>query len=314
MKRIFIAVLFLACFPVMTLAQTSWTAAIERVERSAKIYREYAFARGVHWAGSMYNGLHYTRHSCAILGRMIGQTAAIANLEKFEYPELMETADEDYAHEMLVFSISLENWVGAARAALAMSEAQWVNRWNLQCASSEICPACRAVKSDTPEADFVQDGSRLFVLGDIDRGFADRFKVALDKYSGIDEIILGSDGGSVVDAIRAGLMIRERSLTTTLDGNCNSACPLVFLGGTTRIVWASTARFGLHQISRGGNPVPLDDDIYILVSQYIREMGADHLGIVSLMASAAPDDMVYPDIDEYCDLGLATWVQRVCGF
>lgn len=312
--RPLVAAALLAISTNFACAQVSWADAIARVERSAEAYREYARVRGVTWAGTLYNDWHLTRHSCGIVGRMIGEAAAIADLEKLDYPQLRADGDESYAHDMLVFSISLDNWVMAARAALSMSEAQRVNLWNLNCASTEICPACRMVRSAAPDADFVVEGLRLRILGDIDSGFAERFKSALDAAPNVNEILLGSHGGSVVDAIRAGLLIRERGLTTTLYANCNSACPLVFLGGTKRIVWAGTARFGLHEISRGGRAVPQDDSIYRLVARYVSEMGGDQAGIVALMLSAAPEDMAYPNVDDYCALGLATWVQRVCGW
>ena len=73
--------------------------------------------------------------------------------------------------------------------------------------------------SPTPEADFVRDGIWLRVLGDIDLGFADRFRTALDANPGVEEIVMGSDGGSVRDALTAGRLIRERGLKTTLGEN-----------------------------------------------------------------------------------------------
>lgn len=313
MVRTLLAAALLAASAGLAVAQVSWTEAIERVERSAEAYREYARARGVTWAGSMYAGWDHTRHSCAVVGRMIGEAAAIADLETMEYPALRPDGDEGYAHEMLVFSISLENWVAAARAALSMTEAQRINLWNVECAGTETCPACRMVVSDAPQADFVVDGRRLRVLGDIDAGFAARFEAALDAAPQVEEVLLGSNGGSVVDAIRAGLLIRERGLETTLHANCNSACPLVFLGGARRVVWAGTARLGLHRISAGGAAVAPDDPIYGLVARYVRDMGGDPRGVVAAMLSAPPEGMAYPEVGDYCDLGLATWVQRVCG-
>ena len=47
---------------------------------------------------------------------------------------------------------------------------------------------------------------------------------------------LGSPGGAVVEAIRAGYLIRARGLETTQIADCFSACPIVFLGGSRRTV------------------------------------------------------------------------------
>lgn len=313
MIRSLVLVFLLGLLQSAALAQTSWPDAIERMKRMSEFYEQYARERGETWAGAMYSGhWRYTSHSCAIIGRMIGQKEAIAHLEELEYPDHTLVDEGYYAHAALVFSISLANWVGAAESALAMSESERINTWNLECAATDLCPSCRMVESQHPQADIVRDGSSLRVFGDIEAGFAERFEAALDANPDVVEIRLGSNGGSVADAVRAGLMIRERGLETVLDGNCNSACPLVFLGGRVRTVWATGARFGLHQISRDGAAVAADDRSYGIVAQYVSAMGGNPRAVIKWMLSAPPEAMARPEPREYCDLGLATWVQRVC--
>jgi hypothetical protein len=220
----------------------SWKDAIARVEASAEKYRTYARERGVTGAGSMYGTLDVARHTCAILGRMLGHTEAIRHLEEMEYPPLLSNGEEDYAHSMLVFSVSLGNWVFSARQALKASKVQRIKIWNLDCAGNQGIPQALMMSIPNPEAEFVRDGAGLLVLGDIDVGFAERFRAALEANRGVEEILLGSDGGSVIDALMAGRMIRARGLKTTLYYNCNSACPLVFLGGVRRAVGATRRR------------------------------------------------------------------------
>lgn len=306
----------LSLLPLPATAQTvSWATAIERVESAAERYRAYAHRHDTTWAGAMYNDWHITRHTCAILGRMLRQVEHIRHLEEIDHPPLPEPPPDDfYAHEMLVFSISLENWAFVARKLVAASEVECINTWNLTCVGYLDIPEATALASPRPEADFVRDGTWLRVLGDIDRGFIGRFRAALDANPGINEVVLGSDGGSVADALAAGRLIRARGLKTTLGGNCNSACPLVFLGGRERIVWASTARLGFHQISRSGLAVPATDPIYAQVAVYIAEMGGDPLALTRWMLSAPPSEMARPEPADYCALGLATWVQRICGW
>lgn len=313
-------VAFLATIALIALLPTpiashivSWDEAIARVESTADKYRTYAREHGVTWAGAMYNEWHSRRHSCAILGRMLGHAEAIQHLEELDYPPLPANGDKIYAHSMLVFAISLENWVFSARRAVAASEVERIKIWNLDCVGDQGIPQTLAMPNPQAEADFVRDDTRLVVLGDIDTGFADRFRMALDANPGVEEILLGSNGGSVVDAVAAGRMIRARGLKTSLYYNCNSACPLVFLGGVERVVWASGGRFGLHQISSEGAAVSRDDEIYPLLSAYIAEMGGDPARIVHSMHSASPAELSYPDPNDYCELGLATWVQRICG-
>ena len=91
-------------------------AAAEKVEASATEYRDYARRHDTTWAGAMYNDWHITRHTCAVLGRMLGTADVIQHLERMDYPPLLEPPPtDDYPHEMLVFSISLENWVYVVR-------------------------------------------------------------------------------------------------------------------------------------------------------------------------------------------------------
>lgn len=289
----------------------SWEDAIRNVEASARKYHDYAVeVGGTSWAGAMYNGYKFDDHRCAILGRMLGHPDAIAHLEQFDYPPMTSASDP---HDLLVFSISLENWVAAARWAVGATESQRASVWNLECVGEMGIPATLFEKNDTPNAEFERNGTQLHVYGDIDAGFFVRFSKALEANPDIKEITLGSAGGSVADAILAGVLIRQRGLDTALYGNCFSACPLVFLGGIRRVIWAAPYRLGFHQISRGGEAVPLDDPIYRDVALYATRMGADGLTVVQWMQSSPPIDMYEPPVDDLCPPVVATFVQRRCG-
>ena len=72
------------------------------------------------------------------------------------------------------------------------------------------------------------------MLGDITAGFAEGLARALAENAKIETVALGSAGGSLVDALKAGRMIRALGLNTTLWSNCYSACTIVFLGGERR--------------------------------------------------------------------------------
>lgn len=293
--------------------EISWKTAIDRVERSSRQYRDFAVeVGGTSWAGTAYNGYHFSRHQCAIVGRMLEQVDAIQEIESFEYPPMDATSDP---HALLVFSISLENWTVAARGALEMNRDERINIWNLECVGEMGIPTDRFMESSQPNAAFEFDGRTLFVYGDIEPGFFDRFSTELDAHAGIQEVALGSGGGSVRDALLAGLEIRKRRLSTTIYGNCFSACPLIFMGGEKRILWASPKRLGFHQIyTNGRNALPPDDLIYNLTSQYMSSMGVDPQIVIPWMLSAGPNEMFEPNVSDLCTPGVATWVQRVCGW
>jgi hypothetical protein len=306
------SVMLLTCFVAGTARADSWDEAIATVEQSASEYFEYAVeVGGTSHAGTMYNGYKSLEHQCAILGRMLRHQDSIRHLEEFEYPPMDTRSDP---HDLLVFSISLENWVAAARWAKSATEDQRINRWNLDCVGEFGIASTLFMEAARPEAEFVADGTQLHVYGDIDTGFAERFEQALNANPSVSEVTLGSGGGSVRDALIAGLLIRSRGLDTTIYGNCYSACPLVFLGGNDRVVWAAPHRLGFHQIYTGaGVPIPLDDQLYGLVAQYVAEMGGDPSRVLAWMFSAGPSEMFEPEPEDLCAANVATFVQRTCG-
>ena len=159
------------------------------------------------------------------------------------------------------------------------------------------------------------DGSELYVYGDIEPGFFERFVGVIDENPNLTRIWLGSAGGSVVDAVKAGMLIRDRNIDTALFGNCYSACPLMFMGGVHREMWAGSGphRLGFHQIYTGsGVAVPLEDPVYNLVISFVSKMGIDPVPVVSWMTATPPWDIYEPDIGGLCKPRVATFVQRIC--
>lgn len=309
-----IAITFAALWPDDPRAQNvDWEVAIDRVEESAQQYSDYAFnILGSRWVGPANNSIKFNSHRCAILGRMLGQSEAIKHIENFDYPPLDRSSD---AFDLLVFSLTLENWVAAARASLEMNRDERVNTWNLECVGALGIPKDVFLQSDQPNATFEVKDRTLVVYGDIEVGFFERFRSQLDAATGIQEVSLGSGGGSVRDALLAGYETRRRGLSTTLYGNCFSACPLVFMGGAERILWASPHRLGFHQIHNGeGSPISADDPIYDLTAQYMVSMGVDPQVVIPWMLSARPSEMFEPDVADLCSPGVSTFVQRVCGW
>ena len=290
-----------------------WETAIVSVEKSAKKYSDHAFKiLGSRWVGPANNSIRFDTHRCAILGRMLGHAEAIQHIETFEYPPLDNSIE---AFDLLVFSITLDNWVAAARATVKMNSSQRVNIWNLECVGKQGISESIFMESSQPNATFEINGNTLVVYGGIDSGFFERLKGQLDSALNIEEISLGSGGGSVSDALLAGYEIRRRGLSTTLHGNCFSACPLVFMGGVKRILWASPHRLGFHQIYTGeGIPVSADDPVYALTVKYMDAMGVDSQVVKSWMLSTRPSEMFEPDVATLCPSGVSTFVQRICGW
>lgn len=306
--------LCLVCHPALA-QNNDWPKAIAAVGKQAQLYIDYGMKKS--GIGSIQQavgvaGLYQDveKHRCAILGRMLGKLHVIAELERFDYPPLSDSLDP---LEAIQIGVSLDNWVYEAKTALAQSEPERINTWNLDCVGTLVAEG-EGIRSDRPEADIESDGENLTFYGNIDAGFYDRFLAALDQYPETRQISLGSGGGSVKDALLAGREIRRRGLNTTLFGNCYSACPLVFVGGVERILWASVRHdFGFHRLAtRDGSTLPDDHAIYRLIADYLTEMGVDAETYIGWMQSADPTDMYSPEPWDLCNPGITTFVQRIC--
>src|SRR5204863_516020 len=63
-------------------------------------------------------------------------------------------------------------------------------------------------------------------------------------------LLLESPGGSLDDGIELGKAVRLKRLRTLTREPCASACALVFLGGTERLLVGPQARIGFHHAAR----------------------------------------------------------------
>ena len=207
----------------------SWEQSIREVSLLAEKYRTFAHDRGTNYAGTLYNSHHIRRHECAVLGRLLGKVGEIRHLEEMELPAITEDLDP---HTALVTSMSLSNWVGAARSALAASEEERIYFWNVNCVGKEGIPEAR-LAANPPTTMFEIHGSLLVVRGPVEKGFASALEGALYNQIGVNTVVLGSGGGNLMEALKAGRIIRAHGLGTSLGDNCYSACPLVFWGAST---------------------------------------------------------------------------------
>lgn len=74
-------------------------------------------------------------------------------------------------------------------------------------------------------------------------GIAKSAKLGCDK----PWLLLESPGGDVEDGIRVAREVRFQGLRTITRGACASACSLIFVGGTERVLIGPCTRIGLHQ-------------------------------------------------------------------
>lgn len=94
-------------------------------------------------------------------------------------------------------------------------------------------------------------GTELVLVGYINYDSTREITNLIENNHGIEIVDLMSLGGRIVPAMELAQLIEARRLTTHARGDCVSACTLVFLAGTKRIL-NKDARLGFHQPSFPG--------------------------------------------------------------
>lgn len=297
------------CAPNLSLA-TSWDEAITAVETKSEDLWELAEKRGLESRslGTALNELHAIEHRCAILGRMLGKVESVLKLEQ-ETEVDVTYADADTT---AIAARSLGNWVYQARRIQKMSKDMRIESWNLDCVGKMGIPNTAFISRENSTTFYTIEDNILHVLGDINNGFAKRLLAILEQNPEVDTVALGSGGGAVYEAILAGILIRERNLDTTLWNNCYSACTIVFAGGSNRRVWSPYSELSYHQVSIDGTAVSMQAQVYTDIARYIAAMGGQPQTFIRLMLQATPDQFYTPKPQDLCELGIATWVQRLC--
>ena len=294
-------------WPAAAIAKT-WEEAISDVEAMAEEFWQRAQTKGFNDPlGTAFNEVDVEMHLCAILGRMVGHKDAIAHLE----PPQPET--DASGREFAIAATSLGNWVIAARYHTSLSAGQKKRIWNLDCVGRMDIPQGLAVAVERGHGVIYDPDRRaIMVQGDITPGFAETVINAIARYPDAKVVSLGSGGGSVYDALEAGLAIRGAGLETELVNGCYSACPLVLAGGVTRFMWWPFEEVGLHQVSLFGIGLPRDHRVYIDIAAYLDVMGVDASWVLQAMYSAPPSGMRIVNEAERCAMRLITNHQRGC--
>ena len=153
------------------------------------------------------------------------------------------------------------------------------------------------------------EGTSWFIFGDglIDAGTDARLESFItDNHIPHPSIIyLNSDGGSLIEGMKLGRMIRKRNMFTyvgqhqpggkgfdTVPGGCYSSCALAFLGGTYRF-FSKGSEYGVHRFY-SSIPGGLNSDEAQIISAgivgYIREMGVDP-ALFTFMTQAGADEI-----------------------
>lgn len=147
---------------------------------------------------------------------------------------------------------------------------------------------------------YTTDEYGIYLNGSITDGAAKRFvKQAAEASKSLDTVYLNSVGGVIEEAITIGEHIRKKRLNTVINGECSSACTLIFLFGKTRIMPAGTT-LGFHASSFAGQKSRLGNG-YMAIE--LRRRGVPET-FIEKVVKVDPSDMWYPSMDELYKAGV----------
>ena len=156
----------------------------------------------------------------------------------------------------------------------------------------------------------IAPGQTLLVFeGTLELGVTKRLAGLLDAHPSIATIRLDSPGGNVFEARGLASQIRARGLDTLVQGECSSACTLVFVGGANRSI-ATEARLGFHQYRLDTDQAALAVDIRKEQERDMatfRQAGVAPWFLERLYQSGS-QHMWYPTTRDLIDAGVATRV------
>lgn len=129
--------------------------------------------------------------------------------------------------------------------------------------------------------------STVTIDGAIEFGDFDVFK-SKTRFLSQTTVVLRSDGGSLVPAIKIGELIRLKGFATYVQEYCASACTLIWLGGTQRYMFA-TARIGFHAAYNGdtGQEAGMANAV---IGAYLTKIGLPYEAVM-YATMAGPSDM-----------------------
>jgi hypothetical protein len=85
------------------------------------------------------------------------------------------------------------------------------------------------------------------------------------------------------------------------------------MGGETRRIWMGPGpHLGFHRVYTTLGEVPLGDDVYRQIAEYLAAMDVSPVRVLEWMARAGSNEIFEPRLEQLCGPRVATWVQRVC--
>lgn len=145
----------------------------------------------------------------------------------------------------------------------------------------------------------------ISIVGEIKVGDDQKFRDIAAQYPDA-YVFLNSDGGSIVPAMEIGRTIRLRDYTTVVlsDEHCVSACALIWLSGTKRVVFEG-GKLGFHASYYDEHGVKFETGVgNALVGHYLSQLGYGEKAVI-FATSAPPDKLLWLNTETSQNSGIS---------
>ena len=149
-------------------------------------------------------------------------------------------------------------------------------------------------------------GHEIRISGEIRPGLSDALKEVLEGAPGVERIVLESPGGSVREGIALAKLVEKYSLDTAVSTYCVSACTLIFVAGSERVV-KSGAELGFHRCRSllWFNAWLYDDEYNTELARYLQSKGVSK-AFADKVISVSSGAVWYPSFDQLFAGGVIT--------
>jgi hypothetical protein len=166
----------------------------------------------------------------------------------------------------------------------------------------------RIIDGDEEFSDFsvlvLKGGEELSIEGPIGFGLTAKVDDALASFDNVRVVRLNSEGGRLAEAYRLGDRIRDRGLSTYVEGECSSACVVAFASGAERLL-GPRARIGLNEVGFSGMAAQWSEPDRRRYIEFLKGQGVN-AGFVNAAMRRGGEGMWYPAHDQLIDAGIAS--------
>jgi hypothetical protein len=137
-------------------------------------------------------------------------------------------------------------------------------------------------------AEIITGRTTITLSGLIGPDDAETFKVKAGLFPGKATAILNSPGGNLLAALAVGEFIRLRGWSTYVSDECDSACALIWLGGSPRMM-TTDAKIGFHAASINGQETGVGN---AALGAYLNRLGLSYEAVI-YATKTGPNSITY---------------------